>query len=67
MEKDAIRSCIVMCDTGKGNLHLHSAFLENSNCGIYLIGLLQKAFTIIKEKYQEFKKLTITGATKERN
>lgn len=68
VSKGSIRSCIVMCDTGKGNLHLHSTFLENSNCGVYLIGLLQKAFAIVKERYSGFKYLTITGASeKEKN
>lgn len=60
-----ICACIIMSDNHNGNLHLHAAFLENANYGIYLIGILQKIHSIIKEKYPQFQNLTITGVNEE--
>lgn len=63
VSKGEIRAFIVMCETKDQTLHLHSAFLEDSSYGGYLIGLLQKAITTIKEKDYHFQTLTVTGAT----
>lgn len=58
-----IKTCIIMCETENENLHLHTAFLEDSKYGGILIGLLQKAASIIKEKYSYFQSFTVSGST----
>lgn len=63
--KGKICACILMSDNHNGNVHLHAAFLKDGKYGIYLIGMLQKAYNIIKEKYPHYQNLTITGINDE--